>query len=45
MLRYPERFYPEIDFGWQKTQLAAERAAEAECGPDGCPIPAASEQD
>lgn len=39
LLRYPERFHPEIDFAWQKTQLAQERAVEAACGPDGCRIP------
>lgn len=44
MLRQPERFHPVIDFAWQKEQLARERAEEeaarqAECGPDGCPLP------
>lgn len=39
---HPERFYPTIDFAWQKVQLDAEREreiAEGVCGPDGCPIP------
>lgn len=44
MLRHPERFHPTIDFAWQKEQLARERAAEAACGPDGCPIPAATDR-
>lgn len=38
---YPEKFHPSIDAEWQKSQLAAERAAELAagwCGPDGCPI-------
>lgn len=39
-LQYPERFHPVIDFAWQATQLAQERAEEATaCGPEGCPIP------
>lgn len=43
-LRYPERFGAQIDFDWQKEQLARDREAEAEmlqqgCGPDGCVIP------
>ena len=43
-IRYPERFEPEIDWDWQKAQLALEREAErqaggADCGPAGCPIP------
>ncbi len=39
-IRYPEKFSPEIDFEWQKEQLARERAEEAAaCGPDGCEIP------
>jgi hypothetical protein len=39
---HPEKFFPTIDFDWQQEQLAAERAqeiAEGICGPDGCPIP------
>lgn len=39
-LRFPERFYPAIDFAWQEGQLAREQAEEAACGPDGCRIPA-----
>jgi hypothetical protein len=44
MLRYPEKFHPEIDFSWQKEQLAREQAEEeamrqSGCGPDGCVIP------
>ncbi|AQQ53435.1 TlpA disulfide reductase family protein [Planococcus lenghuensis] len=42
-IRYPEKFYPEIDFDWQKGQLEREHAQEQEqraaglvCGPDGC---------
>ncbi len=41
-LKYPERFYPTIDFDWQQAQLRIERDAEVArgvCGPDGCPIP------
>jgi len=41
MARYPERFHPTIDSGWQKGQLAREREEEIAggiCGPDGCPI-------
>lgn len=41
---HPEKFYPTIDFAWQKVQLEAEREqeiAEGVCGPDGCPIPGA----
>lgn len=40
-LRFPERFGAEIDFAWQKEQLARDLAAEADkaCGPDGCSIP------
>lgn len=42
-IRNPERFEPEIDWGWQKAQLARERETERQareaCGPDGCPIP------
>lgn len=40
---YPERFFPTIDWAWQKEQLASERAdeiADGVCGPDGCPLPA-----
>ncbi len=37
MLLYPEKFFPEIDYDWQKEHLARERAQEAEtCGPEGC---------
>lgn len=40
LLRFPEKFNPEIDFEWQKAQLARERAEEAQaCGPEGCLIP------
>jgi len=42
-IRNPERFEPEIDWDWQKEQLARERETERQgrdaCGPDGCPIP------
>ena len=39
-IRHPERFQPEIDWEWQKHELAREREAELQaCGPDGCPIP------
>jgi hypothetical protein len=41
-IRYPERFHPVIDDGWQAEQLARERAQEIAagiCGPDGCPLP------
>ena len=41
-VRYPERFYPAINWTWQKEQLACERAAEVAagiCDPDGCPLP------
>ncbi len=40
--RYPEKFYPTIDFEWQKGQLAREQHQEIVagiCGPDGCPLP------
>ncbi len=40
--RYPEKFYPTIDFEWQKGQLERERQEELAagiCGPDGCPLP------
>ncbi len=39
---YPEKFYPTIDFDWQKDQLTRERQEEMAagiCGPDGCPLP------
>lgn len=39
---YPEKFFPTIDFDWQKGQLARERedeVAEGVCGPDGCRVP------
>jgi tetratricopeptide (TPR) repeat protein len=44
VIRFPERFEPEIDSDWQNEQRAREREAErhsreAECGVDGCPIP------
>lgn len=42
VVRYPEKFYPTIDWGWQKEQLRREREEEVArgvCGPDGCPIP------
>ena len=41
-VRYPERFYPVIDFDWQAEQLRREREEEVArgvCGPDGCPLP------
>ncbi|MAG36682.1 MAG: hypothetical protein CL878_10645 [Dehalococcoidia bacterium] len=39
----PERFSEQIDYAWQREQLARERAAEAaECGPDGCALPSTS---
>ncbi len=41
---HPEKFHPTIDWDWQKTQLARERAdeiARGVCGPDGCPLPRA----
>ena len=49
-IRHPERFQPEIDWDWQKQQLAREREAErmtrdAACGPSGCPIAAAPPPD
>jgi AhpC/TSA family len=40
--RHPEKFFPTIDFSWQREQLAQEQAEEFAaglCGPDGCPIP------
>jgi tetratricopeptide (TPR) repeat protein len=45
---YPERFHPAIDWDWQDEQFARERAEELAagiCGPDGCPLPAASTGD
>ncbi len=39
--RYPEKFHPTIDWGWQKVQLETERQEEMAagiCGPDGCPL-------
>lgn len=39
---YPEKFQPTIDWAWQESQFARERAAELAggiCGPDGCPLP------
>ncbi|MDC3414540.1 thioredoxin family protein [Aquibacillus sp. 3ASR75-286] len=45
-IRYPEKFGSEIDFDWQKGQLAKEKQQEEQqrnqglvCGPDGCFIP------
>ncbi len=41
-VRYPEKFYPTIEFDWQAEQLQREREEEVArgvCGPDGCPIP------
>jgi hypothetical protein len=41
-VEHPERFFPTIDWDWQKVQLKAEREreiAEGICGPDGCPVP------
>lgn len=40
---YPDKFHPNIDWDWQRVQLARERTEEIAagiCGPDGCPIPA-----
>ncbi|MCH8979510.1 MAG: hypothetical protein IH945_09765 [Armatimonadetes bacterium] len=31
-LEYPEKFHPEIDWGWQREQMARERAAEKKDG-------------
>lgn len=45
VVEHPERFHPTIDWDWQKVQLREERKreiAEGVCGPDGCPVPAAS---
>jgi hypothetical protein len=42
-IEHPEKFYPIIDWDWQKIQLETERAqeiADGICGADGCPIPA-----
>ena len=39
---HPEKFHPTIDVGWQQEQLRQEREAEIAagvCGPDGCPVP------
>ncbi len=39
---HPEKFYPVINWEWQRGQLAREREAEIAagiCGPDGCPLP------
>ncbi|MBA3416092.1 MAG: tetratricopeptide repeat protein [Chloroflexia bacterium] len=39
---HPEKFHPEIDFGWQQEQLREEREVEVAagiCGPDSCPVP------
>ena len=33
MLEHPEKFHPEIDWGWQREQLAKERKEEAERKP------------
>ncbi len=41
-VRYPEKFYPIIDWDWQREQLRREREEEVArgvCGPDGCPLP------
>lgn len=41
-VRYPDKFYPVIDFDWQGEQLRRERQEEVArgvCGPDGCPLP------
>lgn len=38
---HPEKFYPIIDWQWQREQLERERREEVAasvCGPDGCPI-------
>lgn len=43
---HPEKFHPTIDGAWQKEQLARERAEEIAagfCGPDGCPLPWATD--
>lgn len=31
-LEYPEKFHPEIDWGWQREQMARERKAEGKSG-------------
>ena len=31
-LEYPEKFHPEIDWGWQREQMARDRAAEGKSG-------------
>ena len=41
-VEHPERFFPTIDWDWQKSQFRTEREreiAEGICGPDGCPVP------
>ena len=41
-VKYPERFYPTIDWDWQRDQLQYEQEQEIAsgvCGLDGCPIP------
>ena len=41
-VRYPDKFYPVIDFDWQGEQLRRDRQEEVArgvCGPDGCPLP------
>ena len=42
VIKYPEKFHPQVDYDWQKKQLAKEleeeKKKEAECGPDGCKI-------
>jgi tetratricopeptide (TPR) repeat protein len=41
-VRYPEKFYPVIDWDWQREQLRHEREEEVArgvCEPEGCPIP------
>ena len=45
LIKYPEKFHPEVDYEWQKKQLAKEKEEESkkrkdelECGPDGCEI-------
>lgn len=41
-IKYPKKFYPTIDWEWQREQLAKERSEEAKrserCGPDGCAL-------
>ncbi len=39
---HPEKFHLTIDVDWQREQLGREREAEIAagiCGPDGCPVP------